>query len=218
MPRSHARRARLLNTLAVPTALLGSAALVWQGSYAAFSTATPNEANNWTTGRVMLVNDASGSAASGAALWSATGPTAYDEGPDAPIAPGDSATRCIVVTSSGDVAGDVRLFVGDVAATQGLAERLMFTIHEGGGTPGDGSCSGFAAVGAPLAAGVPLGDLPTAHGTGLGAWATSGDPDGESRTYRIRWDFDVSGLTQVQQNALQAATAQADLVWEIQSS
>ena len=56
------RQRRMLKAAAVPAALMASALVVWQGSYAAFSATTSNAGNNWATGGVSLTDDDAGSA------------------------------------------------------------------------------------------------------------------------------------------------------------
>ena len=67
----------IVAVLAVPLGLLGSGALVWQASYAAFTAQTTSPGNSWSTGSVALTDDDAG-----AAMFSRTG-----------LAPGSSGER-----------------------------------------------------------------------------------------------------------------------------
>lgn len=51
------RTSKVAIALASPLAILGAAALVWQSSYAAFSSTTRNSGNGWETGAVAVTDD-----------------------------------------------------------------------------------------------------------------------------------------------------------------
>ncbi|MDN3311136.1 hypothetical protein QWJ90_09360 [Microbacterium oryzae] len=196
------RRNRAIAALAVvPVSVLLAGGLVWQSSYAAFSARTENSGNSWSTGRVALSDDDRGAAA-----------VTVEN-----MVPGDTGSKCIVVTSNSNVPGEVRTYVEDLLADRGLENRIQITIESGtGGTFND--CTGFI----PEADGATgtLAQLATADtdwASGANSWDTTGTP-GESRTYRATWTFDTTGMTQAEIDALQGARTGLDVVWELQTT
>jgi hypothetical protein len=89
---------------AVIVGLMGSGAMVWQASSAAFTAQTENDGNSWDSGTVVLSDNDSGSA-----LFTATS-----------LVPGSTATQCINIEYDGDVASTVKLF-GDPGAVPDIA-------------------------------------------------------------------------------------------------
>ncbi|MET1156421.1 hypothetical protein [Arthrobacter sp.] len=188
---------------AVPLAILIAGGLVWQSSYAAFSATSRNSGSSWATGQVALTDDDAGRAA-----FSVTN-----------LLPGQTGEKCLVVTSSANVPGQVRTYVQNLSKTsQGLEDHLKLTVDLGtGGSFND--CTGFTPVSTPIAA-ASLTDLSAAnsgYATGGTSWDTTGTP-GESKSYRATWAFDTTGMTQAQVNALQGTQTSVDLVWELQSN
>jgi hypothetical protein len=194
-------RVRRLSTLIVgPTAILVAGLLVWQGSTAAFTADTRNIGNNWQTGSVLLSDDDLGAAA-----FQVDG-----------IVPGQTGSKCLVVTSQSTVPGVVRTYVGNLGV-HGLESNILVGFEIGtGGSFND--CTGFTPT-TTLPA-VSLADLAAtdnSYATGVMPWVTSGTP-GEHTTYRATWTFDVTGLTQEQIDALQGKSASIDVEWELQST
>ncbi|MEO8261252.1 MAG: hypothetical protein ABI566_01670 [Pseudolysinimonas sp.] len=199
--RTPTARARRLATLIVgPTAILVAGLLVWSGSSAAFTATTRNSGNNWETGSVLLSDDDLGSAS-----FRISG-----------IVPGQTGTKCLVVTSQSTVPGQVRAYVANLGA-QGLENNIVILEEIGhGGSFAD--CTGFV-----VEETLPLVTLAQAaaasynYATGGMAWNTTGTP-GETKSYRVTWTFDVSTLTQTQIDVLQGKSASIDAVWELQST
>ena len=125
--RARARRGRLLVMAGIPLGMIGSAALVWQASYAAFSGKTENASNTITSGTVSLSDNDSGTAA-----FTLTG-----------LRPGSSGSRCIVVTYTGSLtpSTDVQVYSATAtpvsspatnwptAATSPLATQMLLSIQ-----------------------------------------------------------------------------------------
>jgi hypothetical protein len=202
MHASTVRTRRLVTLIAGPAAALAVGLLVWQGSTAAFTADTRNVGNNWATGSVTLTDDDIGAAAF--QIQNAT--------------PGQTGSRCIKVTSTSSVPGVVKLYIARVGA-QGLENNI--TVSTEIGTGGSfGSCTGFVADGAGLpaltlaVAGAQYSD----YSTGVLPWTTTGAADGESKSYRVTWVFQTTGLTQAAIDALQGKSVSADVVWELQTS
>ena len=86
------RHAKRFNLTAVVLGLLASGAVVLTASQAAFSDTTSNSSSSFSTGNVDLVDDDSGSAA-----FTVTN-----------MVPGQSVTRCILVTYQGSIADPKR--------------------------------------------------------------------------------------------------------------
>ncbi len=189
MNRPTMRQRRMIKAAAVPAALLASALVVWQGSYAAFSATTNDAANNWATGNVSLTDDDGGSA-----MFNAVG-----------LRPGSTGTKCIKVTSNSSLFGPVKLYTTS-ASTNSLANYIDVTVAEG--TPGDfTSCGAF--VGSSIYSGT-LTAMPSTYGTGAGTWTPSTNP--ESKTYKFTYTVNAAAPSSVMNS-----TASATFTWEIQA-
>jgi hypothetical protein len=183
-----------------PTAILMAGLLVWQGSNAAFTASTRNTGNNWETGSVVLSDDDLGAAA-----FRISG-----------VVPGQTGSKCLVVTSQSTVPGEVRVYVANLGA-QGLQSNITVSLQVGtGGSFAD--CTGFApTVTLPPLSLETIDSGINSYATGVLPWDTAGTP-GETKVYRATWTFDVTGLTQAQIDALQGKSVSVDVVWELQSS
>lgn len=176
--------------------------MVWQGSSAAFTAQTRNVGNSWETGSVLLSDDDLGSA--GIQIQN--------------VVPGQSGVKCIKVTSTSTALGVVKMYLARVGA-QGLENNILVSIEKGAGGS-FANCSGFVAD-APADPAVSLALASTTYydyATGSLPWTTTAAVGGESKTYRISWVFDTTGLTQTQVDALQGKSVSADVVWEFQTS
>ena len=183
------RQRRMLKAAAVPAALMASALVVWQGSYAAFSATTSNAGNNWATGGVSLTDDDAGSAMFNVAN----------------LKPGSTGTKCIQVTSNSSLIVPVKLY-GTSSSTNALATYVDVNVQEG--APGTfASCGAF--VGANIYTGT-LAALPSTYGTGVGTWTPAANP--ESKTYKITYTVNAAAP-----NTTQNSTATGTFTWEIQA-
>jgi hypothetical protein len=200
MPKPTARTLRLASLLVGPAAVLVAGLLVWQASNAAFTATTRNSGSNWQTGSVMLSDDDLGAAA-----FRING-----------VVPGQTGSRCLVVTSQSTVPGQVRTYVQNLGA-QGLEGNITVSLAIGtGGNFAD--CTGFvAATTLPPLSIATISARMNSYATGVLPWNTAGTA-GETKTYKATWTFDVTGLTQAQIDALQGKSASVDVVWELQSS
>lgn len=187
--------------VALPLALVASSAIVYQASNAAFTASTSNGPNTWSSGSVLLSDDDSSSV-----MFSATG-----------LKPGSTETKCLNVTYSGSLPGNVRLYVTSPSGT--LGPYLDLTIEEGTGATGGASlsCTGFVLGSAPsglLTA--PGGTLSSFAGTstdfatGVSAWAPTGAAT-EVRSYRVTY-------TLQDDNNAQNKSAAATFTWEARNS
>jgi hypothetical protein len=193
---------QVLATIATPLAIVAVGASVYQASYAAFTGQTRNSGNEWATGSVKLTDDDNGTARFRVSN----------------MLPGDTQTKCITVTADASVASTVKGYaINPVTSTAGLENRVKVTIENGaGGSFAD--CTGFVASGPALVSDVPLSAIAqvNTYETGFGGWAVS--PGVSSKTYRMTWRFDTTGMTQQQIDQMQGAKTGIDMQWEMQSS
>ena len=179
----------------VPAALMASGLLVWQSSYAAFSSTTTNPTNNWTAGTVALTDDDSNTA-----MFTASA-----------LKPGATGEKCIVVTSSGNLASTVKLYATTYSTTAALGSYIDLVIQEGSGGSFS-SCTGFTSAATnftgTLAA---FAAANTNFGNGLSSWAPAAGT--VTRTFRIAYTINTSAP-----NSAQGGTAAAGLTWEAQNS
>jgi hypothetical protein len=202
MRKPSSRTGRVAAVLTTPLAVVAAAGLVVQASNAAFTATTRNSGNNWSTGSVTLTDDDAGSARFQVS----------------DMLPGQSDEKCLKVTAKSSVDGVVKGYaINPVPSVQGLENHIYITVENGTGG-GFGSCTGFVSEGTV----VPRVTLATvmaanSYANGFGNWSVSADVTA-TRTYKIAWHFDTTGLTQAQQDQLQGASVGADVQWELQSS
>ena len=199
------RRTSSTPALVVGLAVALTGALVWHASSAVFSASFGPPLDERTGQSDILVDDDQG-----APLFA----------PSGPVFPGDSGSKCIEVTSTADESGAVRMYLTDlVHSRQGLERHLMVRVEEGtGGT--FASCAAFV----PEPDGVVIATQSLAdaiarfhdYATGAGQWNTVGDATGESRSYRLTWIFDTTGMTPSEAQALVSATTGVGFEWELQ--
>ena len=206
MKKPSSRAQKIMVAATTPVAVVAAGALVYQASYAAFTGQTRNSGNEWSTGSVRLTDDDNGQAR-------------FRVGN---MLPGDTETKCLKVTADASVASTVKGFtINPVTSVQGLENRLLITIVAGNGG-GFADCTGFAPLN-DATSGVIVADAPLSavsqkntFETALGGWDV---PAGIStRTYKITWKFDTTGMTQAQVDQLQGAKTGVDIQWEMRSN
>jgi hypothetical protein len=197
-----ARTRRIVSLSVAPAAILLAGLLVWQGSNAAFTATTRSSGNSWSTGQVTLTDDDLGAAAI----------TIQH------MLPMQTGSKCIVVTSGSNVAGQVRTYIANLSpSAQHIESYIQLQVQVGtGGT--FTSCTGFVAdAGGPAASSVAaFAAASSNYASGVNPWNTTGAA-GEKKTYKLIWTFNTSSLTQQQVDALQGGTISADVVWELQT-
>jgi hypothetical protein len=185
----------------LPVSVLLSGLVVWQSSYAAFSTTTVNSSNSFASGSVILTDDDSSTAMFTPTL----------------LKPLDTGTKCIVVTSTGTLASTVELYATTFSTTNALASWLDMVIDEGTGgtfaTSGPTSCTGFV-LGGNIYTGTlaTFGTTKTNFATGVGTWAPAGTGS-PTKTYRIKYTLNTATP-----NTAQSGTAALGFTWEAQNS
>ena len=170
-------------------------ALVWQSSYAAFSSTTDNGVNTWNAGSIALTDNDSN-----AVMFNVSA-----------IKPGDTASKCIVVNKTGDLAGAVKLYGAGLVTTNALSSHLDIVVQQGTGTAAGGSCGDFTASGANVYSGTLAGFTATAFTGGYGDWAPAAGAS--SRTYRFTYTLNTNTPT-----TAQGGSAGVRFVWEAQNS
>ncbi|SEP72216.1 hypothetical protein [Microlunatus flavus] len=196
--------ATIVSLVAVPTALAVSGLVVAQSSYSAYSATTVNPTSNWATGTVALTDDDANTAAFTAAN----------------LKPGSTGSRCIVVSSTGTLPANVKLYGTAAASTKALADNIDLTVTQGTGGSTAGGCANFTAL--PSGSSVYTGTLAnfgataTGYGSGVGSWATAGVAAGapaEARTYQLTYTVKTDAP-----NTTQGGTAAIGFTWEAQNS
>ena len=189
-------RKQLVAGAAIPAAVLVSGALVWQSSYAAFSSTTSNPTNNWAAGSVTLADDDSNTA-----MFTA-----------ANMKPGATGVKCIAVTSSGSLASTVKLYSTSYSTTNALAANINLKVEEGTGAT-TASCAGFTGVSTLYDAALSgFGTTKTGFATGVSSWAPTGAAS-ETKSYRITYTLSAGTP-----DTAQGGTAALGFTWESQNS
>ena len=222
---SRTTRRRAVRAVAPVAGLLAAGLLVWQGSYAAFSSTTTNQQDSWASGQLVLKNNG---ANTGTPQYSATTSTPVISATN--LTPGATAfTRCITVESSGTLAGTIRFYRGPItdvntlAPTFNLSDAINVKVDAALLTAAqtvDPSCTAgtgtvtFPVGSSPILGATALSALPTAYsGTPAPAGAGFAVGAGTQRVaYRLTWTFPSTA----NDNSYQAASTKADLSWEIQ--
>jgi hypothetical protein len=193
------RLATIASLVAIPAALAASGLVVAQSSYSAYSATTVSPTSNWATGTVALSDDDANAAAFNVVN----------------ARPGASGSRCLVVTSTGNLPSQVRVYGANGSGTTNLAASIDLTITQGTGGS-FGSCTGFT----PLSSGATVfhgslmtfGTTRTGFANGVGGWAPAGAAP-ESRTYKVSYAISPDAP-----NDTMGGTAAGDIVFEAQNS
>ena len=174
------------------------------GTWSAFSSTTSNSGNSFAAGTVSITDDDSGSA-----MFSLTG-----------LKPGDTSTKCIVVTYTGSLASTVRLY-GTTAGT-GLDSYLDLKVSRGSiSSASFPSCSSFTAdstdyigAGAGVVYNGTLQGYPDDYAAGL-VDPTSGSPESWTTNEAHAYQFQV---TVQDQDAAQGKSATQTFSWQARNS
>lgn len=176
--------------------------LVLRTSSAAFTATTEEPGNAFETGAIALTDDGQVSA-----MFDVTG-----------MLPGDTETRCVNVTYTGDVApadlAAVKVFAGGAQVdTDGLAAELDLQIREGSGAAVSPSCAGFVAASTSYATAAFSTFLAaTTYAAGWGTWTPSGSP--ETRSYEIAVTLPADAPDTTQGDTL----SDVEFVWELRTN
>ncbi|MCA0332121.1 MAG: hypothetical protein LCI03_19815 [Actinobacteria bacterium] len=208
---SRTTRARAARAIAPVAGLLAAGLLVWQGSYAAFSASTVNQGDSWATGQLALQNN--GGNGSSYAQTTTTGLFGETN-----LVIGSSGQKCITVSSTGSIAGSLRLY-RDAAFTgtnaNALAGALRVTVEAANTSGADVSanCTGFPTTGVSTPYNnVALSAVPSTYAAAAPLALAAGN---QKVAYRISWSLPTTG-SNTTDSALQGSTATTNLNWEIQ--
>ncbi len=189
-PRSNS--AAWLRVAAVLLGLAVASVFVIDGSRAAFSDTTGNQANSLASGTVVLTDDDDDTK-----MFNLTG-----------LNGGQTVERCINVTYSGTLTSDVKMY-GAVTGS-GLAPGLATTVDVGtGATGGTGfSCTGFTG-GTNVFTGTlaAFGSSHDSYGNGVTGFANA--TNSTTKSYKI-------AVTVSNDGSYQGKTASVDFTWEAQ--
>jgi hypothetical protein len=189
--------------VAVLAGVLGSGAMVWSASNAAFSDTTENPGNAWTAGKVDLTDDDSGVAM----FNSVAGMTP---------AAGDYV-RCILVTYNGTVTptAPVKLYAGALGVvggqTGGLAPYLNLKIEKGTGTTFGPTCSGFTGA-TQIQAPTTLGAFASARTDYSNGLSTGWTPTGAGQSQAFKFTVSVAD-----NNLANGLSCTVPFTWEAQA-
>ncbi|PZE81080.1 hypothetical protein [Curtobacterium sp. MCBD17_032] len=182
-----AQHSRLAAWIAVPLAVVLSGTVIGTASYAAFSDSTENAGNTWASGKVELTDDDAG-----VALFDATG-----------IAPGQSETKCLTVTSASTVDSTVTMYVKDSSTASPLSDQLQMTVS----TAAAGTDCAATSFTPDFSGSLSQLMQKTDHGAGIGGWDTGTTTS--SHVVKIGWELPTTA-----DNTAQDATAATTFVWE----
>jgi hypothetical protein len=195
-PRNARSERKPVRTIAIVAALLASSTMVWQSSYAAFSSTTTNPGNSWAAGTVTISDDDSGTA-----MFAATG-----------LTPSSSAgVKCIKVTYTGNVAAPVKLNGANITGTLGTYLNLTIDVGAAAGPGAFANCGAFAVSSSIYSPGTvaAFNSSYTSYAAGLSTgWTPS--VNGDYRVFRFTY-------TVANNNAANGASCTADFVWEAQA-
>jgi hypothetical protein len=232
--RSHGTGARRAALAVVPLALLGSGALIYQASNAAFTASTSTGSNSWTAGNVFVTNSSAGSA-----LFSVSALK--------PTTAAAATAKCLTVSYTGNLAANVRMYLtgysstlrpagppGPVAAgTTDLGDYMRVIVEEGSGT--QSNCSDFTPsryLTSGTTNGQTIHSLSTAltsfgstyPGPSNTSWAApaSSQASPSTLTYRVTYwlpDIGQTGApTQTALDDLQNTSLSTTFTWEAQNT
>lgn len=197
----------------LPASLMLSGAVVWVSSYSAFALGADTPQYHGAHRSGVHANGVHGNGVKGSGVHDS--PSGGQDDNSAPmfsasnLKPGDTASKCVVVTSVGTLASIVKLYATGYSSTSSFGNYIDLVIDEGAGeTVGpDGpiSCVGFVA-GANDFTGT-LAEFAAAKDdlTGMSTWARTRSGS-ESKTFRFTYTINSSTP-----NSQQVATAVAGL-------
>jgi len=196
MPGLSRGRFAVMLTVAAIGGMLTSGALVWQSSAAVFKDTATNGSNRWTAGNVAITSETT------SLLFNITG-----------LKPGDSGSKCIVVTYNGNIGASVKLYASASSGT--FRQYLNLTV--GLGSVGNyASCGAFAvqSTAYPTDSNVTLEYFcinRNSYANGVGSWTPSAA--GQTKVYRFTYDVDPATP-----DSAQSSTAGVTFTWATQNT
>ncbi|MCW2502253.1 MAG: hypothetical protein JWO79_537 [Actinomycetia bacterium] len=195
------RARRTVTVLSIAAGLAVSCALVWSTTSAAFSGYSTNPGNTFATGTISLGDDDSNGA-----LFSVSG-----------LAPGDTGSRCVRVTYTGDARSDVRFYTTAATYSGSLGPYLDLVVSEGSaGTYANSTCSDWT-TGTQIYSGTLSGfaSAKTDYSSGVYNSADRWSPvaNGQYRVYKFDYTLQLSAP-----NSTQSTSAGIGFTWEARSN
>ncbi len=182
--------------LAVLSGVIGSGAMVWRASEAAFSGTTNNPTNNWTAGTVSLTDDDSNSA-----MFTVTNMS--------PVAPNNTGNKCIEVKYTGSVmpSTPVKLYAGTLTGTLGTYLNLTIETAPAGTFA---SCTGFTPT-TVIQTSTTIATFAGARTNYTNGLDTQWTPTAtnQTRAFRFTWTLQDN-------NSAQGLTCGLPFTWEVQ--
>ncbi len=179
--------------------ILGAAGgVAGTGAFSAFSNTTSNDNNTITAGTVTIADNDAGSAAYSL-------PTAK---------PGDSASRCIVVTFGGNLPSSVKLYRSAFTGSTGLESNVDLAITKGTGSAAN--CSDFT-PGTSVYSGTLSAFSATSWSNGMALTNASGSAtwsQNDAVTYKIQATLQSSAPSTAQG----LTTGTHSFTWEAQNN
>ncbi|MFL5735947.1 MAG: TasA family protein [Actinomycetota bacterium] len=164
------------------------------GTFSAFSSTTDNTGNTFAAGTVTLSDNDAGSA-----LYSVTNGK-----------PGDSTTSCILLTYSGSLDSDVKLYTS--SSVNAFASNVDLTIEKGTGSGSFPACTGFS--GSTIYSGTLANFASTKNSYANGIAAYPGSATKWSTGDTVVYRFTVSMSSGVANSAQGGTTGSHSFTWE----
>jgi hypothetical protein len=196
-----ARARRTVTVVSIVAGLAVSCGLVWSATSAAFTGYSTNPGNTFATGTISLGDDDSNGA-----LFSVSG-----------LAPGDTASRCLRVTYTGNTRSDVRFYTTAATSSGSLGGYLNLVVSEGGaGTYANTTCSDWT-TGTQVYSGTFSGFAAAKTDFTSGVYNSSDRwspvASGQYRVYKFDYTLQLTAP-----NSTQNTSAGIGFTWEAQSN
>jgi hypothetical protein len=196
-----ARVRRSVTVLSMFAGVALSCALVWNATSAAFNGYTTNPNNSWTSGTLSLSDDDTTSA-----LFNVSG-----------LSPGDTGSRCIRVTYTGNSRADVRFYTTASTYTGTLGAYIDLAISEGpAGTYANGTCSDWT-TGTSVYSGTMANFASGTTNFSTGAYNSSDKwspvANGQYKVYKFTYTLQLTAP-----NSSQNTSGGIGFTWEAQSN
>lgn len=192
--RTMQNRSKELRPAAALAGLLSAGVLIWHASAATFTSTTAAPSNSFTAGTVTLGDDDSSTA-----LFSLSG-----------LKPGNTGTKCIVVTFTGSLASTVKLYMTAASSSGTAGTYIDLTIDEGTGGSFAAGCGSFVA-GTRIYSGTLANFATTSTGFASGVGTFAPAANGNTKVYRFSYSIQDN-------DGAMGRSAGLGFTWEAQNS
>jgi hypothetical protein len=184
----------VLPLLLILGGLFTSLTLVWGASGATFTSSTSSSGNSWSAGTVTIGDDDTGTA-----MFALTN-----------LIPGSTGSRCIVVSYSGSVAADIKLYTTAASSTGTLGSYLDVTVEQGTGGSFAGGCGAFVSASTIFTGTLTVfAATVTNFSTGIGTFTPAGS--GQTSVYKVTYTLQDN-------NAAQGLSGGIGFSWEARNT